>query len=288
MALALVLGVGCASAAPMPPTPLLWKVSDADNSVYLLGSFHALKAEDYPVSAPVSEALADAELVAFEVSPAEMASPELAAKLLRAGSLAHGKTLQQSVSATTWKRLAEYAARRGVVLDNLQPLEPWFVSMVITLGEMGSIGYDPKQGLDQHLIRESEKAGKAVSGLETADEQIAALDSMTLAEQQQSLDESLDEAANFKQRIDTLHGHWRAGDAVALDKLLNTEFKRDYAQLYERINVARNRAWMPKIRTMLDTQASDDALVVVGALHLLGSDGLVAQLKAKGYRVERL
>src|SRR5690606_17061724 len=32
------------------PVPLLWKVSDDDNALYLLGSFHLLKPEDYPLS----------------------------------------------------------------------------------------------------------------------------------------------------------------------------------------------------------------------------------------------
>jgi uncharacterized protein YbaP (TraB family) len=39
---------------------------------------------------------------------------------------------------------------------------------------------------------------------------------------------------------------------------------------------------------MLDDEASEDTMVVVGALHLLGDDGLVQLLRKKGYRVERL
>ena len=46
--------------------------------------------------------------------------------------------------------------------------------------------------------------------------------------------------------------------------------------------------WLPQLRRMLDAAGTDDTLVVVGALHLLGKDGLVQQLQAKGYRVERL
>jgi uncharacterized protein YbaP (TraB family) len=39
--------------ANAPPRPLLWKVSDQDNDLYLLGSFHALKPSDYPVAPAV-------------------------------------------------------------------------------------------------------------------------------------------------------------------------------------------------------------------------------------------
>ena len=50
--------------------------------------------------------------------------------------------------------------------------------------------------------------------------------------------------------------------------------------------VERNNAWMPQIEALLTTEEVE--FVLVGALHLVGDDGLLAQLSAKGYRVERL
>lgn len=271
-----------------PPRPLLWKVSDNDNHVYLLGSFHALKADDYPLAASVDAAFADAERVAFEISPAEMQSPDLPKKLRAAAALPAGQTLRASIPARSWARLQRYAEKRGLALQGFQHVEPWFMALVISLKEMALVGYASSQGLDQHFIALSAKAGKPTTGLETADEQISALDSMTPTEQQQSLSESLDSTESFKSRIDLLHGHWRAGDEKSLADMMTGEFRRDYAQLYQRINVDRNQAWLPKIRIMLDRENSDDTLVIVGSLHLLGDDGLVSQLKARGYRVQRL
>ena len=61
--------------------PLLWKVSDADNSVYLLGSFHLLKQDDYPLPKEVDVAFDDAESLLFEVDPREMTAPETMATI---------------------------------------------------------------------------------------------------------------------------------------------------------------------------------------------------------------
>lgn len=284
--LALLAGSGCASADS--PKALLWKVSDSDNDVYLLGSFHALKPSDYPLAPSITSAFADAEIVAFEVSPEEMNSPDLAMQMMAAAMLPEGVGLQDSLSAPTWLRLQQYAAKRSMPLENFQRMEPWFVALIVAMQEMALVGYDPKQGLDQHLIALSAKAGKRTRGLETGGEQIAALDSMSPTEQQQALAESLDDAEQFKAKVDELHRYWRAGDEQMLYNLMAADFKREYAQLYQRINVGRNQAWLPKIRRMLDDERSDDTLVVVGTLHLLGAEGLVSQLKAKGYRVERL
>jgi uncharacterized protein YbaP (TraB family) len=76
-AAALAIAVAAAARAlrddAPPPVPLLWKVSDADNDLYLLGSFHLLRPDDYPLSADVDSAFADAEALVLELSPEEMA-----------------------------------------------------------------------------------------------------------------------------------------------------------------------------------------------------------------------
>lgn len=283
-----LLGFASACANADAPRPLLWKISDADNHVYLLGSFHALKPDDYPVAAAVDGAFADAERVAFEVSPAEMKSPELTRKMMAAALLPEGTTLEQRLTPKSWRQLQDYAEKRQVPLQNYARFEPWFMSLIVTLNEMARSGYDGKLGLDQSFMDRSTDAGKPTQGLETADEQIAALDGMTADEQRQMLAEALEETEDLAGHLDELHRLWRSGDDVALTAKTVTEFRDKYPQLYQRINVARNRAWLPKVQAMLDGEKSDDTLVVVGSLHLLGEDGLVAMLKAKGYTVERL
>jgi uncharacterized protein YbaP (TraB family) len=278
--------IGCARAEP--PKPLLWKVSDADNEVYLLGSFHALKSSDYPWAASVEAAFVDAETLAFEIAPAEMNSPELAMKMLHAASWGSGQTLKQTLSPSAWRQLETYANKRGLPMATFETMEPWFVSLLIAMTEMQSSGYDSKQGLDRVLMARAEKAGKPARGLETSEEQIAALNGMSAAEQQQALAEALEESTDFKAELDRLHAQWRAGDDAGLFRSMGAELRDKYPQLYRRINVDRNQAWLPKIRAMLDGEKNQDTLVVVGSLHLLGDDGLVAQLRAKGYVVERL
>ena len=79
-----------AAAALAPPVPLLWKVSDEDNEVYLLGSFHLLKPDDYPLSQDVDAAFADAEKLVFELPPEEMSSPQLGIQMAQAATQSGG------------------------------------------------------------------------------------------------------------------------------------------------------------------------------------------------------
>ncbi|HWS78966.1 MAG TPA: TraB/GumN family protein, partial [Thermomonas sp.] len=63
---------------------------------------------------------------------------------------------------------------------------------------------------------------------------------------------------------------------------------RKTPESYRLLDVDRNNAWLPKIEARLKESRADDTLVVVGSLHLLGDDGLVEMLRAKGYAVERV
>ncbi|KFN47596.1 TraB/GumN family protein [Arenimonas metalli] len=284
----LLLATVAGSAFAEPPKPLLWKVSDADNSIYLLGSFHLLKAGDYPLSPDTYAALDDAEKVVFELSPAEMNDPALGQKMAVVAQRADGKTLQAALPGETWAQLVEYAGKRGIALQNFQGFDTWFMGLVIGITEMQIAGLDSSLGLDKHFAERAQAAGKEVGALETADQQFAMFDGMSPGEQLQQLQDALGDVAAMEQEINKMHALWRAGDGEALYALTGAEMKAEYPDLYERLNVARNRAWLPKVRAMLDQQDSDDTLVVVGAMHLLGEDGLVHLLRDAGYTVERL
>lgn len=284
----LLLALAAGAAQAEPPKPLLWKVSDADNSIYLLGSFHLLKDSDYPLADSTYAALEDAERVVFELSPAEMNDPALGQKMGAAAMRTDGKTLQQSLPEETWNQLLAYTTKRGLPIANFQPFEAWFISLMVSITEMQAVGLNPELGLDKHFAQRATEAGKPVSGLETGDQQIALFDGMDEKEQLQALQDTLAEVADIEAEIGRMHDLWRSGDGDALFAATGAEMKVEYPALYQRINVDRNKAWLPRLAGMLDDSDSDDTLVVVGAMHLLGEDGVVEMLKAKGYTVERL
>src|SRR5690606_24008533 len=108
------------------------------------------------------------------------------------------------------------------------------------------------------------------------------------AEQAQGLDEFLLDPKKAIQELQDLHDGWRAGDVERLDRDIRAEMAAKSPQSYKLLAVDRNDAWLPQIEKRLSGPGPDDTLVVVGALHLLGADGLVEKLRAKGYEVERM
>lgn len=282
-------------AAASPPVPLLWKVSDADNSVYLLGSFHLLKPDDYPLSKDVDAAFADAESLVFEMTPEEMSSPIVAMQMQQAALRTDGKFLNSELDSTTVELLETWQADNGAMLQamsltsrDLQIREPWSVGLIIGIVEMIKQGLDPKLGLDLYLGERAAQLGKPTAGLETGVQQIAFLDGMDKNEQLQYMNEALSQSKGASEETKKLHAAWRSGKDDVLWDDMGVEMRRSYPHLYQRINVARNDAWVPKIEERLTTPGEDDTLIVVGALHLLGPDGVVEKLRAKGYAAKRI
>lgn len=284
LALCLALLPAARAAAP---EPLLWKVESGHGSaLYLLGSFHLLQADDYPPAPSVMAAFGDADRVVFELAPQELGAPALAAAMRQAGTRAGGR-LQDELDPATWARLQALAAREGLALDALQGCKPWFVGLSLGVATMTRQGLDPALGLDRWFMERAAQAGKPTAGLERAQDQIALLDGMAAEEQRQLLDEALDQFDDDGGQARDLHDAWSAGDAARLQALAGEAMRRRYPRLYRRINVDRNRAWLPQLQDWL-RPGQGDTLVVVGALHLLGEDGVVQGLAARGYRVRRI
>ncbi|MEE7548714.1 TraB/GumN family protein [Xanthomonas sp. Kuri4-1] len=275
-----------AAPAKAPPVPLLWKVSGRGAQLYLLGSFHALRADDYPVADEVQRAFDASGRLLFELSPQEVDGPELAARMRQVAQRRDGSTLRGELDAATWRRLQAYAPPHGLSLEAMQGLKLWSVALSVSLAEMGRQGLAADAGLDRHFMDLAARRQLPVEGLERAADQIELLDGMAPEEQRQLLDEALDDAGDGQQVRD-LHDAWRRGDTRALWSQMALAMRKDYPALYRRINVERNDRWVPLLERRLQA-GQGTTLVVVGALHLLGEDGVVEKLRARGYTVERI
>lgn len=277
-----------AMATPATPLPLLWKVSDADNAVYLLGSFHMLKASDYPVSADIEAALAGSASVVFEVTPETLKDPATAQKFMQAAGYGDARTLSAVLPADLRAKLDALLVPQGGSVAQLDGYKPWFVNLSLVLGLSQALGFSPEQGLDQYLMKRAAAAGKATGGLESIDAQLQALDGSPMTEQITGLADFLDRPQDMPAMLGDMHDAWRSGDIAQLEALTGAEMRENTPQTYQRVVVDRNDAWTPQLRAMLDGTDTRDTLVVVGALHLIGDDGVVEKLRAQGYSVERI
>lgn len=278
-----------ATQAPSMHQPLLWKVSDGNNSLYLLGSIHVLKKSDYPLSPDVDAALRDAKTVMFELDFDEMMKPDNLAKMQQSFAFEDGRKLGEVLPADTVARLEALFAKTGATLAQVENVEPWALNMQLAMGLMMGMGFDAQAGLDLHLTREAKAAGKTLLALETMQDQLDVFEASPESEQIRMLDKFLSDPKETVRKTLAMHADWKAGNAEGLDRALRQSMAAESPESYRLLNTARNDNWISKLQVRLDAHGEgDNTLAVVGAMHLLGADGVVDKLRAKGYRVERI
>ena len=274
---------GAAPAAAASGKGFIWAIERAGKTGWLVGSLHLLPPEAYPLPASMDAAFQAAEVLVEEADPDELSAPATAAEVLKRAFFPPGQTLEGSVSPATFKILSERAAQAGVPVQVLQQMRPWMVAVTLAALEMQKSGFDPALGLDRHFRDRAKAASKPLRTVETAMEQIGMLESLGPALQDALVVEALRGASSEVNQARSLFAAWKAGDGPSLEKILVDGTKAS-PEVYKVLFVERNRRWMPKIEACLEGAR---CMIIVGAGHLVGADGLVSLLRARGYTVEQ-
>ena len=272
-----------APAAAASGRGFIWNIQRAGKTGWLVGSLHLLPQDAYPLPASMDAAFQAAEVLVEEADPDELSAPATAAEVMKRAFFPPGQTLEASVSAATFKVLSERAAQAGVPIQVLQQMRPWMVAVTLAALEMQKSGFDPALGLDRHFRDRARTASKPVRTVETAMEQIGMLESLGPALQDALVVEALRGASSEVNQARSLFTAWKAGDGPSLEKILVDGTKAS-PEIYKVLFVERNRRWIPKIEACLDGAR---CMIVVGAGHLVGADGLISLLRARGYTVEQ-
>jgi uncharacterized protein YbaP (TraB family) len=272
-----------AAAAAQEDHICLWKIAAPENTVYLLGSLHLLRPEDYPLDSRYGEAYRSAEKVVFETDLDALEAPEFLGSMLAQAMYSGGRTLKTELPAALYAELAEVFAGFNMSMDRLDMLRPWFLSMTLATLHMLRMGYDPTLGIDRYFYEQAKRDGKTLGALETPEYQVGLMASFSELDQEALLRESLLELEQLGSIITEIRAAWQSGDLEAID-LLNQSMK-EFPVIHRKLIADRNRNWTDLIVQYL--QGSEDCLVIVGAAHMPGDEGLISLLRARGYAVSR-
>jgi uncharacterized protein YbaP (TraB family) len=263
----------------------VWAVRGAHNTVYLAGSVHLLPAQDASLPPAFDRAYADSRRLVMEIDLGKLDTTAAASWLLEHGTAPPGSTLRAMLGEPRYARVTTAASDLGLPTEVLDSQAPWVVGLELADLEYVHLGFDPQQGVEEQLLRRAQADGKPTAGLETLDEELSGLEALSREDQLHLLDQTLDEMKSSPEEIRDVLSAWRRGDTARLAALLSHEY-RAFPALYRPLVTARNQHWLPQIEHLL--QASDNSLVVVGSLHLVGDGGLLELLRKDGYKAEQL
>ncbi|MDX2503262.1 MAG: TraB/GumN family protein [Gammaproteobacteria bacterium] len=259
----------------------LWQVKKGDRTLYLGGTVHVLGQEDYPLPDEFEKAFSTADKIVFETDLAQARSPAFSQRMMQQMLYPSGQSLKDVLDKQTYKRLAEYCADK-VPMSQIEGIKPAMVVLMLTAIEFQRVGM-VIAGVDEHFWALAVEENKQTGTLESIDEQLSFIVNMGKGNENELIQNTLDDIKRTESMIAVLKAAWRSGDEAELEKIILQEMIADYPELYQNLLVRRNNNWLPYIEAML--QNNDIELVLVGALHLIGDDGLLQLLRNKGYDV---
>ncbi len=267
-------------------TPVtLWLAEGAHNQVYLLGSVHLLRKGDYPLPDVIDRAYEDAESLIMELDMDDLDPVATQALVTRLGVLPDGRTLEDVLGPKDYAIAEAAAAELDIPLELLIRSEPWLAAITIEQLMLSRLGFNAMHGVEMTFLGKARRDAKPIEGLETFDEQIAFLDGLSPSAQRDLLMQSLTEGAEIRDIMDNLVEAWKAGDIDFMKSRMLDEVAQ-FPELYDVVVVNRNRRWIEQLLPLMERD--EDYLVVVGALHLIGDDGVPAMLEAAGVDVVQL
>jgi uncharacterized protein YbaP (TraB family) len=260
----------------------LWVVKGKSNSVVLLGSVHMLKPDASELPAEALQAYEHAAALVMELDLGSVSTEDMVLAMSTAGALPEEQTLERVLGPELYGRFKTQAASEGLDAELLEHLQPWMAALLLDQAQMARLGFVGAAGVDQQLAQRAASDHKRIVGLETIDEQLGMFAQLSTEQQRHFMRYTLDEQGHAAEQLGAMVAAWRSGDTRVLEKLLGEGFA-DFPDLYRVLTTDRNRKWLATVVPLLN--GTQDYLVVVGALHLVGKDGLVALLRDRGFTV---
>lgn len=260
--------------------PFFYTATKDGKTIHLLGSIH-MGVDPKRLPPAVWDAASAAKAFAME---ADISNPfALAKKLVRTD----GKTLEDDLGPEYWKKLD--AAIGASVPGGLKMLNN--MKSLVPMGQLEMLGLPQTQPFELAFLDNAKAKSQQIVYLEEATLQIDILDRWMDTE---ALKYQLDHLDEMKQSHEELFAGYIAGDETAMDQVTQESKDEwlamgrkaeDYDKMTAELLHDRNAAWMPKIKELA---AKGDALIVVGAAHLVGDGSVIDLLRKDGFTVERV
>ncbi|HLP24496.1 MAG TPA: TraB/GumN family protein, partial [Acidobacteriota bacterium] len=263
----------------------VWKVTQGDSVLYLGGTCHVLRPSDLPLPPEYDQAYAAAKTVVFETDLARMQSPEMQQVVMQRGMFTDGTTLEQALSPEAWTALQKYCEQRQFPIDQLRPMRPWLLTVMLAVIELQKLGVS-QQGADSIYFQRAKADAKGIGELETFERQVDYITGMAGDRPSELVLNSLADLDQLPKEFPELIAAWRKGDLATLEQLMNRDLREKYPELHQKLLVERNNAWLPVIEKLLATP--DVEFVLAGVGHMSGPEGIVARLRERGCKVEQV
>ena len=295
LAMAVFTLASCASRpAPQPQRPeihgFISRVAHGENVAYVFGSMHLGRPEWFPLNPIVEDAIARADVFAFEVDMALMNSPEVMAHTASLILLPDGMTIRDILSPDSFQNFLEsLELLPTITYEMIANLTPVGASMIIATVEMLPLmGIYSIYSVDSYVHAIAMAAGKPVIGLNDIFHEVDLLFGVPMEIQVTMFDTPADweevdwAAADWETIVQYivdmgLVEAYEAGNVAMLQSAMGSsvsEVPTPFEEHFHHTNFhVRCHIFADEIARLLrETEEPTTFFVTVGAAHIIGGD----------------
>jgi uncharacterized protein YbaP (TraB family) len=271
-----IAATACASAPAAEPksaSPAMWKVADADTTIYLFGTIHLLPSDMKWRSATFDKAAAGSDTLVVETDIDESDPTATLGELFKLAISPGLPPLASRVVPAKRAALSTAIAKSGIPAAALDKMETWAAAFLLLGVQFKDLGLQPGSGVEAVLKKQFVAGGKTIGQLESN------------AEQREFLEGVLDDPAAMKGQFQVMLDAWSRGDVAGIAKSFNSDMG-DAPELMDVLIARRNANWAQWVRGRLDKPGT--VMMAVGAGHLAGDKSVVKLLQKQGLKVTRV
>lgn len=264
----------------------VWKIEGKGTEIYVGGSIHILRDKDFPLPEEFYEAYKNSEILVFETDINEAINPSNFQKVQKSMFYQDDTTLKNVLNEVTYNKLDSVCKQYELDLSSMNKLKFRVSSVIlsITYQQLKKIGAT-SEGVDKHFMNKAENDKKGFLYLETYEKQLSFIEKMGVGNENEFVMYSIRDLQESNEKFVEMIEAWKTGDSKLMTEELSV-FQNDYPEIYNTLVKERNDDWIIQLENLLQTP--ETKFVIVGALHLNGTDGVLQQMKAKGYKINQL
>ena len=280
---------------------LLWKATNGENTLYLLGTIHLDRDNVYPLHKSLRDAIDASQTVSFEL---DLNDQEGLALLKSMQTYADGTTLADHISPELYQRVQAQAEALGMGANGLDAYKPWaLASTFSTLSMTNDTTGANAMTIDLYVNTRAVNGGKTIDAVETYAFQGGIFDGLSAEYQETYLDASLsllelaqggetdpamEEAAQQQEEMMSgMFAAWKARDPEAFAQVYDkASVINSDDELNAKLFTERDPGMIQAAASYLETEGENTFFLAVGAGHMVDPGGIVSGLRGLGYTVE--
>jgi len=265
---------------------LFWTYEKDGQQGYLMGSVHFANESFYPLDKQILGAYERSSVLVVEVDEETVSEDERQRLIAENGFYANNKTINDHLSTKTLSLIEGLLKEFGIPLEAVKNYQPGLLAITITALQAEKLGYKADQGIDQYFMQKA-RYKKKIRQIEDFAFQMALL--TNLPADDAILQDSFKDMSDYKATWKAMMTAWKQGDGDELYKQAIGDPLSDYPKLASFFDVL----FFDRHPRMVNSanqcvKNKETCFIVIGAGHMLGEKGIVAELIHQGYRVTQL